>query len=166
MAASNGERETLINTIDNTFKEGLPFFENVANEYPDLKVGEWGAREVLCHVVFFHEVAVIGWEAIRRGGPPYTFNVVLDELNARAVARLEGVTVPQLAAEIRRLHALYLKEARLAPDLDAVGVVRWDDSTSTVRQRLVSNNRHFEDHIREWTELVEGKIQGSDKPHV
>ena len=109
MAASNGERETLINTIDNTFQHGLPFFEQIANEHPDMKIGEWGVREVLCHVVFFHEVAVIGWEAIRRGGPPYTFNVLLDELNARAVARLEGVSVPQLAAEIRRLHALYFE---------------------------------------------------------
>ena len=130
-------------------------FEEIASNSPETRVGDWGAREVLCHMVYYHEVAVEGWEAVRPGGPPYRFDVHVDELNARIIARQAGKNLRELVAEIRRLHELYLNEARIAPDLDAVGMVRWDDSTSTIRQRLVSNNRHWQDHIREWRDLLD-----------
>ena len=138
MADRDEERERLINTIDKSMEDGLALLEEIATDSPEARVGDWSARDVLCHMVYYHEVAVEGWEAIRRGGPPYRFDVHVDELNARIIAREAGKTTQELIAEIRRLHVLYLNEARIAPDLDAVGVVRWDDSTSTIRQRLVS----------------------------
>lgn len=156
MATDNGERERLINTIDRTAQEGLPLFEELARNRPDLKLDRWGAYEVLCHIVYFYEAAIQGWEAVRRGGPPFRYDVHVDELNARTVARLTGIGLPELVAEIRRLHKLYLEEARVAPNLDAVGVIRWDDSETTIRGRLQTNNRHWEEHIREWRELVQG----------
>ena len=154
MSNRDEERERLIHTLDKSVEEGLALFEEIASNSPEARVGDWGAREVLCHMVYYHEVAVEGWEAVRRGGPPYRFDVHVDELNARIIARQAGKNVQELVAEIRRLHELYLNEARTAPDLDVVGVVRWDDSTSTIRQRLASNNRHWQDHIREWRDLL------------
>jgi len=150
--AANDEREVLIQTLDTTVREGLGFFGRLADT--PVRVGVWGPKEVLSHLLFYHQLAIEGMKSIRGGGAPYKMDAHVDQLNARAVAREAGRTIEELIADIQRAHRDLLEEGRLAPDLGAVAVVRWDDTTSTVRHRFTSYNDHWLGHVRDWTEAI------------
>src|SRR5206468_2025898 len=66
---------------------------------------KWGPREVLCHLVWWHQATVEGMESVLSGGKPYRFYASIDEMNARAVGRLAGQDIAQLAELVRQLQA-------------------------------------------------------------
>ena len=88
MAASQ-QIEALIRALEQSVEAGLTYFQGPGGQ-ARIKVGIWGPREVLCHLVWWHQATVEGMESVLSGGKPYRFYASVDEMNARAVGRLAG----------------------------------------------------------------------------
>jgi DinB superfamily len=138
--------EALIGALEQSVDAGLTYFVGPGGE-ARIKVGTWGPREVLCHLVWWHQATVEGMESVLSGGKPFRFYASTDEMNARAVGRLAGQDIAQLAELARQLQARLVKAARALPDLDATVLVTGDGSRRSVRQRLETIARHWTEHV-------------------
>jgi hypothetical protein len=83
------------------------------------------------------------------GGAPYRFYASVDEMNARAVGRLSGKNILQLAELVRQFQARLVKAARALPDAQTTVLVSGDGSGRSVQQRLETMAHHWEEHIKE-----------------
>src|SRR5215510_15589747 len=88
MAASQ-PIEALIRALEQSVASGLTYFQGPGG-HARIKVGVWGPREVLCHLVWWHQATVEGMESVAKGGAPYRIDASVDHMNARAVGRLAG----------------------------------------------------------------------------
>src|SRR5262249_60449161 len=103
MAASQ-PIEALIRALDQSVASGLSYFQGPGGQ-ARIKVGVWGPREVLCHLVWWHQATVEGMESVLSGGKPHRFYASVDEMNARAVGRLADRDMAQLADLVRQWQA-------------------------------------------------------------
>ncbi len=78
----------------------------------------WGPRQVLAHLVFWHETYVRQIEAGLAGKGWLFPEGTLKELNAKAVASLSGVGVPTMLARFRAANS---RLCRLAADPKSAG---------------------------------------------
>jgi len=145
MAASQ-PIEALIRALEQSVEAGLTYFQGPGGQ-ARIKVGIWGPREVLCHLVWWHQATVEGMESVLSGGKPYRFYASVDEMNARAVGRLAGRDTAQLAELLRQLQARLVKAARALPDPNATVLVTGDGSGRSVLQRLETIARHWSEHV-------------------
>jgi len=145
MAASQ-QIEALIRALEQSVEAGLTYFQGPGGQ-ARIKVGIWGPREVLCHLVWWHQATVEGMESVLSSGKPYRFYASVDEMNARAVGRLAGRDTAQLAELLRQLQARLVKAARALPDPNATVLVTGDGSGRSVLQRLETIARHWGEHV-------------------
>jgi len=145
MAASQ-PIEALIRALEQSVEVGLTYFQGPGGQ-ARIKVGNWGPREVLCHLVWWHQATVEGMESVLSSGKPYRFYASVDEMNARAVGRLAGQDIAQLAELVRQLQARLVKAARALPDPNATVLVTGDGSGRSVLQRLETIARHWSEHV-------------------
>ena len=145
MAASQ-QIEALIRELEQSVEAGLTYFQGPGGQ-ARIKVGPWGPREVLCHLVWWHQATVEGLESVLSGGNPYRFYASVDEMNARAVGRLAGQDIAQLAELVRQLQARLVKAARALPDPNATVLVAGDGTGRSLLQRLEMIARHWSEHI-------------------
>ena len=145
MAASQ-PIEALIRALEQSVEAGLTYFQGPGGQ-ARIKVGLWGPREVLCHLVWWHQATVEGMESVLSGGKPYRFYASVDEMNARAVGRLAGRDIAQLAELLRQLQARLVKAARALPDPNATVLVTGDGSGRSGLQRLETIARHWSEHV-------------------
>ena len=138
--------EALIRALEQSVEAGLTYFQGPGGQ-GRIKVGMWGPREVLCHLVWWHQATVEGMESVVAGGKPYRFYASVDEMNARAVGRLADRDIAQLAELVRQLQARLVKAARALPDLNATVLVTGDGSGRSVLQRLETIARHWSEHV-------------------
>ena len=146
MAASQ-QLEDLVKALGQSVEAGLAYFQGPGGQ-ARVKVGIWGPREVLCHLVWWHQATVEGMESILSGGKPYRFYASVDEMNARAVGRLAGQDIAQLTELVRQLQARLVKAARALPDPNATVLVTGDGTGRSVVQRLETIARHWSEHVR------------------
>jgi hypothetical protein len=110
----------------------------------------WGPRQVLSHLVYWHEDYVRQIEARRSGMGWLLPEGGFEELNARAVASLAGVGVPTLLARFRTANA---RLCRLAADPAAAGFpiqLKQDTKSWALGEFLI----HVEAHIRRHGEQI------------
>ena len=146
MAASQ-PIEALIRALEQSVEAGLTYFQGPGGQ-ARIKVGKWGPREVLCHLVWWHQATVEGMESVLSGGKPYRFYASVDEMNARAVGRLAGQDIAQLTELVRQLQARLVKAARALPDPNATVLVTGEGIGRSVLQRLETIARHWSEHVR------------------
>lgn len=147
--------EPLIASVESAVKSALAYFEGPgANS--KVKVGTWTPREVLCHMIYWHQATLDGMESVARGGEPYRIYADTDEMNARAVGRASGKSVKQLVDEARQLQARLVAASRKMPDLNATVVIRGDGTEQSARQRLERIAHHWNEHIQELKNLGTG----------
>jgi DinB superfamily len=139
--------EDLIRALEQSVATGLAYFQGPGGQARG-KAGTWGPREVLCHLVWWHQATVEGMESVLSGGKPYRFYASVDEMNARAVGRLAGQDIAQLSELVRQLQARLVKAARALPDPNATVLVTGDGSGRSVQQRLETIARHWSEHVR------------------
>lgn len=139
------EVESRSATLDTAVDEGLAYFEG-PGRLSEARIGDWSMRELLSHLVYWHEVSVKGMESVASGGRPFRLELSVDEANARAVAEKQGDDLSSLASEARSLHRRFTEAALAVGDLDAVVVVRADGSEASVRQRFEITTDHWREH--------------------
>src|SRR5207249_11688936 len=88
--------EALIRALEQSVEAGLTYFQGPGGQ-ARIKVGLSGPREILCHLVWWHQATVEGLESVLSGGTPYRFYASVDEMNVRAVGRLAGQDITRLA---------------------------------------------------------------------
>jgi hypothetical protein len=142
------QADNILDTLDKTVRDVLAYFEGQGSK-SKARVGDWGAWEVLCHFVFWHEATIEGMESVASGGSPYRLNAATDELNARTIAKYQGESFSDLTALLRELEEQLQQAARGLPDLDAPVIMRVDGTTLSGRERLEVINRHWANHVAE-----------------
>ena len=147
MAASQ-QIESHIATLEHSVEAGLAYFQGPGGQ-AKVRIGRWGPREVLCHLVWWHQATVEGMESVLSGGAPYRFYGSVDDMNARAVGRLSGKTIDQLADLVQQFQARLVKAARALPDTRATVLVFGDGSERSAEQRLETMASHWDEHVKE-----------------
>ena len=140
--------ESLIAALERSVEAGLSYFQGPGGQ-AKVRIGRWGPREVLCHLVWWHQATVEGMESVLAGGAPYCIYASVDEMNARAVGRLAGKNIAQLADLVRQFQARLVKAARALPDPQATVLVLGDGSGRSVQQRLETIAHHWDEHVKE-----------------
>ncbi len=143
-----GQVEELIAGVERAVGSGLEYFEG-PGAASGVRVGEWGTREILSHMVFWHRGTVEGMESVARGGGPTTLKGETDELNAETVGGMAGRSVEDLIAEIRGLQTRLVAAARALPDPGATVLVRDEDGGSSAIRRLQAITHHWKEHVDE-----------------
>jgi hypothetical protein len=146
--AAGQQIDSLITALEQSVDSGLAYFQGPGSQ-SKVKIGRWEPREVLCHLVWWHQATVEGMESVVSGGAPYRIYASVDEMNARAVGRLAGRAVNQLVDLARQWQARLVKAVRALPDPNATVLVLGDGSGRSVQQRLETIAHHWNEHITE-----------------
>jgi hypothetical protein len=142
------EKDTLIQELDRVVQETLAYFEAAGRTTP-ARVGQWQARDVLQHFIYFHEATAWGIQSAALGGPAWQVPADTDTVNEVCRRLHAHESVDDLLAQLRQAHARLLRAAASVPDLDRPCLRRADGETMTVRQRLALIARHWADHVSE-----------------
>jgi len=146
--AAGQQIDDLIATLERSVESGLAYFEGPGGQ-SKVMMGHWGPREVLCHLIWWHQATAEGMESVAAGGAPYRIYASVDEMNARAVGRLAGRDVNQLVDLARQWQARLVKAVRALPDPNATVLVLGDGSGRSVQQRLETIAHHWNEHVTE-----------------
>src|SRR5215510_4560000 len=145
----------LIATLGQSVESGLAYFQGPGSQ-SKVVIGHWGPREVLCHLVWWHQVTVEGMESVAKGGAPYRIYASVDEMNARAVGRMAGRDVNQagtygasLVDLARQWQVRLVQAVRTIPDPNTTVLVMGDGSGRSVQQRLETIAQHWNEHVAE-----------------
>ena len=147
MVASQ-QLESRIATLEHSVQAGLAYFQGLAAQ-GKIQAAHWGPREVLCQLVWWHQATAEGMESVLSGGAPYRIYASVDEMNARAVGRLSGKDISQLADLVHQFQARLVKAAREIPDEQTIVLVLGDGSERSVQQRLETIAHHWDERVRE-----------------
>jgi endonuclease/exonuclease/phosphatase (EEP) superfamily protein YafD len=140
--------DNLITELEQSVEAGLVHFQGPGGQ-SHVTIGRWHPREVLCHLVWWHQATVEGMEAVASGGTPYRIYASVDEMNARAVGRLAGKSVAQLVELARGYQARLVKAARALSDLNTTVLVFGDGNGRSALQRLETISKHWGEHVKE-----------------
>jgi hypothetical protein len=140
--------ESHIATLEHSVEAGLAYFQGPGGQ-AKVRIGRWGPRELLCHLVWWHQATVEGMESVLSGGVPYRFYASVDEMNARAVGRLSGKNIDQLVDLVQQFQARLVKAVRALPDARVTVLVFGDGSERSAEQRLETMAQHWDEHIKE-----------------
>ncbi len=140
--------DTLIDSLEKAVDDGLAYFTGPGAE-SEQRIGIWEPREVLCHMVYWHQATVEGAESVASGGEPHKIYASTDEMNARAVGRASGKTVTVLAQEVRDLQERLLAAVRSMPDTAATVLIRGDGRETSATGRLSTIADHWNVHLAE-----------------
>ena len=153
--AAGQQIDDLIATLERSVEAGLAYFQGPGGQ-SKVMIGHWGPREVLCHLVWWHQATVEGMESVAKGGAPYRIDASVDHMNARAVGRLAGRDLNQpttygvsLVDLARQWQARLVQVARTIQDPNTIILVMGDGSGRSVQQRLETIAQHWNEHVKE-----------------
>lgn len=140
--------DALIGSAEEAVDAGLKYFSG-PGESSTVRIDLWEPREVLCHLIFWHQASADGMESVAAGGEPYRVYASTDEMNARAVGRQAGKDMKDLVQQARDAQARLIAAARAMPDASATVLVRADGSSASAADRLETIARHWSAHVAE-----------------
>ena len=153
--AAGQQIDDLIAALERSVESGLAYFQGPGGQ-SKVMIGHWGPREVLCHLVWWHQATVEGMESVAKGGAPYRIYASVDEMNARAVGRLAGRDLNQagtygesLVDLARQWQERLVKAARALPDPNTTVLIMGDGSGRSVQQRLETIAQRWNELVRE-----------------
>ncbi len=146
--AANQQMQELISALTQSVEAGLTYFQGPGRQSTVL-IGRWSAREVLCHLVWWHQATVEGMESVAAGGPPYRMYASVDEMNARAVARLAGHSVEQMVAMVPQLQERLVQAAHAIAEPSTAVFIMGDGHGRSVQQRFETITREWNTHVKE-----------------
>ncbi|MBI2872454.1 MAG: hypothetical protein HYY00_04600 [Chloroflexi bacterium] len=143
-----GQFDALLANVEKSVQDALAYFEG-PGATSQVKVDQWGPRDVLCHFLFWHQATAEGMESVARGGQPTRLEASTDDMNARAIAQHARESIPQLVSQARQLQGRLVRAARSIRDLEKPVLVRFDGTPANLRQRLEIIARHWTNHVRD-----------------
>jgi len=153
--AAGQQIDDLIATLEQSVESGLAYFQGPGGQ-SKVMIGHWGPREVLCHLVWWHQATAEGMESVAKGDAPYRIDASVDHMNARAVGRLAGRDLNQpttygvsLVDLARQWQARLVQAARALPDPNTTILIMGDGSGRSVQQRLETIAHHWNEHVTE-----------------
>lgn len=146
--ATNRQLEELIASLDDAVNTGLAYFEGPGAE-SDIKIDAWSPREILAHMVFWHQATVEGIEAVGASGQPYQIGPTTDEVNDEQVEALADKSIGEIVGEIHSLQARLVSGVRALEDPSATVFIRSSGAESSGLQRLEMMANHWNGHIEE-----------------
>jgi hypothetical protein len=136
--AANQSIDASMSELEQSIEAGLEHFSRLWDE-GKIQMGKWGYRETLCERLWWIQATADGIEAVVAGGAPYRIYASDEEMNSRAVGRVAGQFVPQLADRARTARARLEAAARKLGDLNAIVLIHGngeEDSAQTCIDRL------------------------------
>jgi hypothetical protein len=153
--AAGQQIEELIAAVAQSVESGLAYFQGPGRQ-TRVKIGHWEPREVLCHLVWWHQVTVEGMESVVKGGAPYRIYASVDEMNARAVGRMAGRDINQagtygasLVDLARQWQTRLVQAARALPDPNTIVLIMGDGNGRSVPQRLETISQEWNEHVKD-----------------
>jgi hypothetical protein len=153
--AAGQQIDDLIAALERSVESGLAYFQGPGGQ-SKVMIGHWGPREVLCHLVWWHQATVEGMESVAKGGAPYRIYASVDEMNSRAVGRLAGRELNQagtygasLVDLARQWQERLVKAARALPDPNTTVLIMGDGSGRSVQQRIETIAQRWNELVRE-----------------
>ena len=140
--------DDLTATLGQQVETGLGHFRRLEAE-SKIRPGIYGPRELLCKLVWWHEVAADGMESVQAGGDPYRIYASDEEMDLRAVARHAGQPVSQLAAAAEAHQKRIAAAAPTISDPNATIFVHGDGAQDSVPQRLEALVQRWQASIAE-----------------
>ncbi|UCG23998.1 MAG: hypothetical protein JSW55_18010 [Chloroflexota bacterium] len=113
----------------------------------DLHDGHQTAREVLCHLVFWHREYVQITRAMIDGRQPSLRRGTFARLNAEATREFAGQKMTDLADSLLELGETLLSQLRSLPDWSVPFPVKYGGRPKNVAERLPSIARHLRGHM-------------------
>ena len=120
--AANQSIDASLSELEQSVEAGLQHFSRLWDE-GKIKMGKWGYRETLCEQLWWIQATADGIEAVVGGGAPYRIWASDEEMNSRAVGRVAGQFVAELADRTRVARARLDAAARKLDNLDAVVLI-------------------------------------------
>jgi hypothetical protein len=118
--------------LEQSVEAGLEHFSRLWDE-GKIKMGKWGHRETLCARLWWTQITAEGMESVGSGGAPHRIYASDAEMDSRAVGRVAGQFVPQLADRARTARARLEAAARKLPDLNAIVLIHGDGSEDSAQ---------------------------------
>jgi hypothetical protein len=146
--AEGRQIDELIAALERSVEAGLAYFQGPGSQ-SKVHIGRYGPREILCQLVWWHQVTVEGMKAVASGGAPYRIYASVDEMNARAVGRLAGTDLDQLLKMARQWQTQLVQAARDMSDPNATVLVMGDGGGRSGLQRLETIVQHWNERVRE-----------------
>ncbi len=146
------QTDTLAASLQQAFDAAISYFRAEADS--EVRVDLWTPREVLCHMIYWHQATVDGIESVASGGEPHRIYASTDEMNARAVGRAAGQDVARLIEEIIPLQERLANGVRGLEDPDVTVLVRADGTELSAAQRLEGITKHWLGHLEELNAIL------------
>jgi hypothetical protein len=133
--------DDLITPLQKSVETGLAHYQQL-DAAGQIKMGKWGPREPLCHLLYWHQVTAEGLESVAQGGEPVRIDGTVDDMNARAVGRFTGQPVAQLCDKVTQAHGRLVAAARAVPDLNTTIMV-YRGTEESAQQRLETLTQYW-----------------------
>ncbi len=146
------QTDTLVASLQQAFDAGISYFRAEAES--EVRMDLWTPREVLCHMIYWHQATIDGIESVASGGEPHRIYASTDEMNARAVGRAAERDVPRLIEDIMPLQERLVDGARGLEDPDATVLIRADGTELSAAQRLEGITKHWLGHLEELNAIL------------
>jgi hypothetical protein len=146
--AEGQQVDELIAALERSVEAGLAYFQGPGSQ-SHVHIGRYGPREILCQLVWWHQVTVEGMESVASGGTPYRIYASVDEMNARAVGRLAGTDLQDLLRMAGQWQTRLVQAARALADPTTPVLVMGDGSGRSGLQRLETIVQHWNERVRE-----------------
>lgn len=137
---------SLLGKLDQTVESFVAYIESLPPGA--LAPRAWGPREVLVHLVFWHETFVATIEALLDQREARLPQGTFAELNAAAVKTNAGATISELIERFRRAQAQLAVLAARAGDRRLAIPVKAGSRPRTLEQLLAEIEAHIRNHER------------------
>lgn len=145
MPDEGDDRERALCALDEALAEAAGYLADADQE---LDGGHQTAREVLCHLLFWHREYVIISRALLDNCELPLKDGTYAQLNADATREFAGRSMEDLACSLLALHAPLRKQLLALPDWSINFPVKRDSRPKNVAERVWAIERHLRGHIR------------------
>lgn len=145
MPEKGDDRKRALRALDNTLAEAANYLVDVD---PDMHGGHQTAREVICHLVFWHREYVTITRALLDGREPSLKEGTFAQLNVAATREFSGQTMAELAGALLAFHETLHKHLSALADWSIDFPVKRDSRPKSVAERVPAIESHLRDHIR------------------
>ena len=140
--------DDLIAALDRQVETGLAQLRDLEAS-GGIKMGAYGPREALCQIVWWCATSAEGMESVAAGGQPVRIYAPDDEMDARAVGRLTGRSVEQLAEQMTQAQTRLRAAARNLADHHASVFQHGDGRADSALQCVEELSRRWQECLGE-----------------